>query len=444
MQWTGPHTGKETDAIRVHFEYNSTSTASAGDALMWSNAGTPGFADRRLEITAGNTVDTDFTGYRAMPSEFNTSIAFPVMCGITEQDIAARALSTFAIQELPPQQAVAFGRVSANVIFADNVETGTPLIPDSANNGKLRPLAAGGNELNEPSFDTTTKWTTTGEFATGSGVATYTFSATGAGTLTQSAANRGQNAVDNALYRFSWTAVNGSSFDGTCTITTGFGATAVSLVNTSGTHSIEFTSAASASTDNFTIDVTGATVGTWTLDNMRLSQIGITGADSSLQHLVCGHLLEDWTGNDNELSDPGFAVAAPTFWTVNGGGAGDFAISGGGTAIYTHSTGAGSIEQTEIQRAVTAMDSTRYRLTFTGTAAGGFDGTATITNNFASVATALPITTGTHIVDFTTAAGASTADFVIDVTLSTTGTWELDDLDLEPLEGSVRIMARCI
>lgn len=300
MQMTGPHEGHTQDQITNHVEWGSSGVGLLGEALMWCPVSTPGFADRRLSVGAGNTVNLDLTGYRVMPVEWHPSIAFPVMAGILEEDVPARAVATFPTQTISPIQIVSYGKVYALVNFPGNRETGTPVIPDETTTGKLRTLDAGNNVLNEPSFATTTKWTTTADWGFAGQAAVFT-QATGAGTLNQSAANRPQNTYDNTWYRFSYTSTPGGGFDSggaAATITTGFASAAITLPKTAGTHTVTFlSSATTGDSGNFTINVAGAGAGeTWTIDNVRLSQVGTSGADESFQHLVCGHLLEDWVG----------------------------------------------------------------------------------------------------------------------------------------------------
>ena len=128
------------------------------------------------------------------------------------------------------------------------------------------------------------------------------------------------------------------------------------------------------------------------------------------------------------LSETNFATHAN--WSTTG----DFNDTAG-NAVYTHSTGVGTLNQLEANFAAPAVGSKRYEFTYTISAltqTGIMD--AEVTTAFASVAAALDLTEGTKTISFISAANPGT--FSISVTSDTAGdTFTLDDVSLKQVIG---------
>ena len=124
------------------------------------------------------------------------------------------------------------------------------------------------------------------------------------------------------------------------------------------------------------------------------------------------------------LTDPNDPTSAN--WDVTGDMADDTL-----KVTYTHSTGVGTLTQPTAKLAVTGVASVPYRFTYTISAVTTpGNSTATITTAFALTAVSLSLTAGTHSVDFTSAVGAATGDFVVNVVSSATSVWTLDTMTL--------------
>jgi hypothetical protein len=114
-------------------------------------------------------------------------------------------------------------------------------------------------------------WTLAGDFAVNGTSATFTKS-TGAGTITQTAANRAQVSAGNRHYQVQYTIASAPTIAGaTMTLTSAFASTAVTLPITAGTNTVLFESAASPG--SFVISVSGATSGAFTITSASLKEI---------------------------------------------------------------------------------------------------------------------------------------------------------------------------
>lgn len=446
MQYTHPHAEGDKDRVTLHGSWADTAAGEAGMLIAYCNASTPGFADRRLAIGAGNTVDLDLTGYRLFKAGANAAVQDPVIAGILDEDQPGRALSTFPTHAFPPINVTAYGTAVAKVYFPTAViNSGTAIIPDPDKSGWCRPFVGGGNVLSESEFTTQTKWVILAEMViTPAGELEYVFAATGTGRATQTIANFRERVRPNTTYALDYevtTVTAGLNPANAMTIPNTFASVETVLPATLGWHRVVFTTAATVG--NFVIDVGGGAAGVALAGDFAMDHMTLTAVenDDARQHLVVGHTLERHNRPTNELTDPGFAV--PASWTTTG----ECTVALN-VATFAHAvTGDGTLGQTEIQRAVVATDSARYRFTYTGTVGGGGFAPASfqITNNFASVAVDLPQTTGTHSVDFTSQAGASTADFTIECSTMGAGeSYVMDDVYLENLETEVRVMVRCM
>ncbi len=138
---------------------------------------------------------------------------------------------------------------------------------------------------------------------------------------------------------------------------------------------------------------------------------------SSIKRMTIGPAAET-------LEDPNDPTS--TEWDVTGDMADDTA-----KVTYTHSGGSGTLTQPSAKLATPAQNSVPYRFTYTISATTTpANSTAVITSAFALTAVSLDLTAGVNTVDFTSAAGASSADFVISVTSTDTSVWTLDTMTL--------------
>ena len=136
---------------------------------------------------------------------------------------------------------------------------------------KLITVGPAAESLAQPNDPTGTEWDVVGDMADGTSNVVYTHSA-GSGTLTQPSAKLAVTGVNSVPYRFTYTL---SSITGvanlTMTITTAFGLTAISLPIIDGLNTVDFTSAAAASSADFVISVVSTGAGGFTLDTMTLT-----------------------------------------------------------------------------------------------------------------------------------------------------------------------------
>ncbi len=137
----------------------------------------------------------------------------------------------------------------------------------------LKTIAVGpaAESLAQKDDPTGTEWDVTGDMADGTSNVVYTHS-TGVGTLTQPSAKLTVTGVNSVPYRFTYTlsGITGAA-NITMTITTAFGLTAVNLPIVAGVNTVDFTSAAAASTGDFVLSVVSTGAGTFTLDTMTLT-----------------------------------------------------------------------------------------------------------------------------------------------------------------------------
>lgn len=136
---------------------------------------------------------------------------------------------------------------------------------------KTMAVGPAAESLAQPNDPTGTEWDVTGDMADGSSNVVYTHS-TGVGTLTQPTAKLSVTGVNSVPYRFTYTlsGITGAT-NLTMTITTAFGLTAVSLPIVAGVNTVDFISAAAASTGDFVISVVSTGAGGFTLDTMTLT-----------------------------------------------------------------------------------------------------------------------------------------------------------------------------
>lgn len=178
-----------------------------------------------------------------------------------------------------------------------------------------------------------TGWAAGGEFADDTNKATYTYSSSGVGTLTQALASLNLVPINNAQYKFTYTVSAITDLAAPLvtllTITSTFALTAVPLKIKPGEHSVIFTSAAAASAADFVIDVAGATAtDTFTIDSMSLqlvTQVRVANLRLDYSLITC---LQDG-------AFPDFANwTNTTDWTNDST-----------NAKYTHGTGFGALTQ---------------------------------------------------------------------------------------------------
>jgi hypothetical protein len=138
------------------------------------------------------------------------------------------------------------------------------------------------------------------------------------------------------------------------------------------------------------------------------------------------------------LTDGTFALCpgGGCLWGVSGGW--DAAFTGN-KANYDGTGGAGNLTQTFPNMAIAGMPNRWYRFTYTVTVPLGNIG-GTITNAFASAATTLPLTAGTHTVDFRS--NAAPGSFVIAATGA--GSFSIDALSLLQVLGGDLVVNRSL
>ena len=124
------------------------------------------------------------------------------------------------------------------------------------------------------------------------------------------------------------------------------------------------------------------------------------------------------------------ALTSGTSWARTG----DFALSSN-TAVYTHSSGAGTLTQVSGSFASTPTGSRWYKFTYTVSGVGTAGAVqAQITTSFGETLTNLNITAnGTYTTYFK--ATGSPSDFVISATSATGGAFTLDELYLKEMQG---------
>jgi len=155
--------------------------------------------------------------------------------------------------------------------------------------------------------------------------------------------------------------------------------------------------------------------------------------DASLDEVV---IIDDSTAIGAEhLDETDFSSHAE--WDVTG----DFDDTGG-DAVYTHSSGAGTLTQVQADLASAIQGDRYYVFTYTVSGVSGSDMAATITTGVAHEAVSLTVkTNGTYKTSFR--AKASPADFVISATSTTGGTtFTLDDVSLKSCSGTLLVGER--
>ena len=129
-------------------------------------------------------------------------------------------------------------------------------------------------------------------------------------------------------------------------------------------------------------------------------------------------------GGVNNLGDPGFS--ATTLWA----GAGDWSDTIGGNTTYTHSSGSGSLTQTNGQQIVVNVATQPYRISYTlSSITSASTITMTLTTYGATLTVDLPVVDGLNTVDFTSGA-ATNGSFVISVVSVGAGIFTMDDISL--------------
>ncbi len=124
------------------------------------------------------------------------------------------------------------------------------------------------------------------------------------------------------------------------------------------------------------------------------------------------------------LTDPNDPTS--TEWDVTG----DMA-DGSSVVTYTHSSGVGTLTQPSAKLVTVGVASVPYTFTYTlSTITSASTIALTITSAFASEAVTLPVLNGVNTVTFTSATGAATADFVVDVVSTGAGIFTLDTMTL--------------
>ena len=122
-----------------------------------------------------------------------------------------------------------------------------------------------------PSTFSNTVWTLAGDFAVNVSAATFTKSS-GAGTITQTAANQAQVSAGNRLYQIQYiVSATPTVVGATMTLTTGFASSSTTLPIVAGTNTILFRSATAPA--NIVLSVSGATSGAFTLTSVSVKEV---------------------------------------------------------------------------------------------------------------------------------------------------------------------------
>lgn len=140
MEWTGPNRGDDPEAIILHLEYADTAATTAGETLMWANAGSPGNADQ-----SSAALGKDLTGTRVIraTSPLDGDLQHHRIAGVALDDIPARASGSLATQVAAPIRVLAWGVTTCTVHFNGTgvgaKDSFTPLYADTnaAGTGRL-------------------------------------------------------------------------------------------------------------------------------------------------------------------------------------------------------------------------------------------------------------------------------------------------------------------
>jgi hypothetical protein len=146
---------------------------------------------------------------------------------------------------------------------------GQVVFPTSTVTGSLA-----GESLNDGANFSAATWTPAGEFAAVGTDAVYTFAATGLGTMTQLVADQAIPGVSSSWYKLEYDVTGNTMVGGVVTITAAYSLAPYQLnvSDVAPEHHVEYFYSAAAPT-NFVIDVTGASAGALTLQNMSLRRI---------------------------------------------------------------------------------------------------------------------------------------------------------------------------
>lgn len=119
MEFQGPQAGSQPEFIVLHLQWLDTLGVSKGTAVMWANATTPGFADRRLSVAAGNAVDTDFTGAGCFvaTTPLSGSLHHHRIAGIALDDIPGTPVESLQTGKRAPVRVLCWGVTSCTVNF---------------------------------------------------------------------------------------------------------------------------------------------------------------------------------------------------------------------------------------------------------------------------------------------------------------------------------------
>src|SRR5208337_2657687 len=103
------------------------------------------------------------------------------------------------------------------------------------------------------------------------------------------------------------------------------------------------------------------------------------------------------------------------------------------SAVFTKSSGAGTITQTAANQAQVSAGLRLYQIQYIISATTEAGGTMVLTTGFAGVSTTLPITTGTNTVLFYSA--ASPANIVLSVSGVTSGAFTVTSVSIKEIQG---------
>lgn len=149
------------------------------------------------------------------------------------------------------------------------------------------PSVLAAESLSNPSdFSVVASWSMAGEFAIAGTFATFTYAATGAGTVTQSVPSLAIRGIASRWYKAVYViSAAPTQVGGAMTITTAFASAATTLPITAGTNTVFFQSL-STEPGSFVINVTGVASGTFTIESFSLKEV--TGGDITVNGAVHG------------------------------------------------------------------------------------------------------------------------------------------------------------
>lgn len=174
----------------------------------------------------------------------------------------------------------------------------------------INPNSLAAESLADPTdFTDDADWDFTGEVAASGTNAVFTFSSTGAGTITQTNGAMAIVGVNSRWYKAVYVVSSSTVADAVMTITSAFALAAVTLSTADGTHTVYFKSAVAADAADFVIDITGATAGAFTLESITVKEV--TGGDLKINGDIN---TVPWTDYGAISTIVGFSTSTQNIW----------------------------------------------------------------------------------------------------------------------------------